>query len=54
MYCDYYNFRYYKKFQIPDMVRLKLKLVQSSISVAHANNTLIVTVCTSAYDPPIT
>ena len=36
--------RYFKRFNIPDMERAKLKLEQSAISIAHANNTLIITV----------
>ncbi|KAH3705294.1 protein DPCD-like [Dreissena polymorpha] len=36
------NKKYYKKFRIPDMERCNLPLQQASISVAHANNTLIV------------
>ena len=36
--------RYYKKFTIPDMDRLKLPLQQSAINIAHANNTLLITV----------
>ena len=39
-----FNFRYYKKFKIPDMERCSLPLEQSSITIAHANNTLIVSV----------
>ena len=37
------NRKYYKKYDIPDMVRSGLKLEQSSLSIAHANNTLIIT-----------
>lgn len=40
----YFNFRYFKKFNIPDMERAELKLEQSAISIAHANNTLIISV----------
>ncbi|VDI27072.1 Hypothetical predicted protein [Mytilus galloprovincialis] len=36
------NKKYYKKFDIPDMLRAQIPLDQNSISVAHANNTLIV------------
>ncbi|XP_052102341.1 protein DPCD-like isoform X2 [Mytilus californianus] len=36
------NKKYYKKFDIPDMLRAQIPLNQDSISVAHANNTLIV------------
>ncbi|XP_071946891.1 protein DPCD-like [Antedon mediterranea] len=36
------NKKYYKKFTIPDIDRLKLPLEQSAISKAHANNTLII------------
>ncbi|XP_013397786.1 protein DPCD [Lingula anatina] len=35
------NKKYYKKFTIPDMDRAALPLSQSSLSVAYANNTLI-------------
>jgi hypothetical protein len=37
------NRKYYKKYDIPDMVRSGLQLEQSSLSIAHANNTLIIT-----------
>ncbi|XP_078358798.1 protein DPCD-like [Oculina patagonica] len=37
------NKKYFKRFQITDMERAKLSLEQSAISVAHANNTLIIT-----------
>ena len=40
----YHIFRYFKRFDIPDMERAQLKLDQGAISVAHANNTLIITV----------
>jgi len=36
------NKKYFKRFPIPDMERAKLKLEQSAISKAHANNTLII------------
>lgn len=36
--------RYYKKFNVPDMDRLGLQLQASKLSLAHANNTLIITV----------
>lgn len=36
--------RYYKKFAIPDMQRCGLLLEQEAVAVAHANNTLIITV----------
>ncbi|XP_033113405.1 protein DPCD-like [Anneissia japonica] len=36
------NKKYYKRFNIPDLERLKLPLEQSAISHAHANNTLII------------
>ncbi|XP_076105082.1 protein DPCD-like [Mytilus galloprovincialis] len=36
------NKKYYKKFDIPDMLRAQIPLDQNSLSVAHANNTLIV------------
>lgn len=37
------NRKYYKKYDVPDMVRAGLQLEQAALSVAHANNTLIVT-----------
>ena len=37
-------FRYYKKFKIPDMERCNIPLEQSCLTIAHANNTLIVSV----------
>ena len=42
--CVFLSFRYYKKFSIPDMERADLLLNQDNISIAHSNNTLIVTV----------
>ena len=42
--CLSFICRYFKRFNIPDMDRAKLKLEQSAISAAHANNTLIITV----------
>ena len=39
LYC-----RYYKRFSIPDMQRCDLALEQEALTVAHANNTLIITV----------
>ena len=42
--------RYYKKFTIPDLNRLNLPLEQKQIKVAHANNTLIVTVSLFDYN----
>lgn len=48
LYLDafFYRFlsRYYKKFNIPDMIRHELALDAKSISTAHANNTLIIKV----------
>lgn len=38
------NCRYFKKISIPDMDRAHLPLEQSALNVAHANNTLIITV----------
>lgn len=38
-------YRYYKKFNIPDMQRCQLPLEQKALSIGHANNTLIITVC---------
>ncbi|KAJ7376230.1 hypothetical protein OS493_036053 [Desmophyllum pertusum] len=37
------NKKYFKRFHITDMERAKLNLEQSAISIAHANNTLIIT-----------
>nr|XP_022338733.1 protein DPCD-like isoform X1 [Crassostrea virginica] len=37
------NKKYYKKITVPDMDRAQLPLEQSALSVAHANNTLIIT-----------
>ena len=36
--------RYYKKFSIPDLERYQLPLDESSLSFAHANSTLIISV----------
>ncbi|XP_072025890.1 protein DPCD-like [Amphiura filiformis] len=36
------NKKYYKKYTIPDMDRAQLPLEQNAISLAHANNTLII------------
>ncbi|CAB3988610.1 Hypothetical predicted protein [Paramuricea clavata] len=36
------NKKYYKKYHIPDMVRNNLRLDHKAISIAHANNTLII------------
>ena len=36
--------RYYKRFSIEDMDRMQQELKQEAISIAHANNTLIVSV----------
>ncbi|XP_038070486.1 protein DPCD-like [Patiria miniata] len=36
------NKKYYKKFSIPDMDRAGLVLDQAAVSIAHANNTLII------------
>ncbi|THD21513.1 hypothetical protein D915_007639 [Fasciola hepatica] len=36
------NKKYFKKFDIPDMKRLNLQLMDKSISLSHANNTLII------------
>ena len=36
--------RYYKRFNIPDIDRVKVKLEQKRLGIAHANNTLIITV----------
>lgn len=41
--------RYYKKFSIPDMQRCCLQLEQDAVTVAHANNTLIITVSQPAW-----
>ncbi|XP_074643041.1 protein DPCD-like isoform X1 [Tubulanus polymorphus] len=37
------NKKYYKKIEVPDLRRLNIPLHQQHISVAHANNTLIIT-----------
>ncbi|XP_040291703.1 protein DPCD isoform X1 [Bufo bufo] len=37
------NKKYYKKFSVPDLDRCQLDLSENAISVAHANNTLIIT-----------
>ncbi|XP_048747619.2 protein DPCD-like isoform X2 [Ostrea edulis] len=37
------NKKYFKKISIPDMDRVQFPLQQSALSIAHANNTLIVT-----------
>lgn len=37
------NKKYFKRFHISDMERAKLNLEQSEISIAHTNNTLIIT-----------
>lgn len=39
------NLRYYKKFSVPVLTRLKLPLDEKSISFEHANNTLVINVC---------
>lgn len=44
MLSNYFYSRYFKKISIPDMDRAHLPLDQSAINVAHANNTLIITV----------
>ncbi|XP_028391076.1 protein DPCD-like [Dendronephthya gigantea] len=36
------NKKYYKKYDIPDLVRNHMPLDQKAISIAHANNTLII------------
>ncbi|XP_062513606.1 protein DPCD-like [Corticium candelabrum] len=36
------NRKYFKKYDIPDMTRAGLKLEQEALSIAHANNTLII------------
>ncbi|CAH8831146.1 unnamed protein product, partial [Trichobilharzia szidati] len=36
------NKKYYKKFTIPDMMRMGLPLDEKSITLSHANNTLII------------
>ena len=41
------NKKYYKRFDIPDMKRLGLKLEESSVAWKYQNNTLIV-----GYDKP--
>lgn len=44
MLSNYFYCRYFKKISIPDMDRAHLPLDQSAINVAHANNTLIISV----------
>ncbi len=39
-----YTRRYFKKFRVSDLDRIGVKPVQSNLSVAHANNTLIISV----------
>ncbi len=39
--------RFYKKFQVADMDRYNLPLEEKALSMAHANNTLII-----SYDKP--
>ena len=46
LYYTLFYFRYYKKFKIPDMDRCNLRLEQEHISIAHANNTLMLSVST--------
>lgn len=41
------NKKYYKRFDIPDMKRLNLKLDESSLAWKYSNNTLII-----SYDKP--
>jgi protein DPCD len=36
------NKKYYKKFSIPDLKRLKIPLNPENLSIEHANNTLII------------
>ena len=45
-FCNVTSFRYYKKFNIPDMDRAELPLNQNNVKIAHANNTLIISVRT--------
>ena len=42
--CPLRTHRYYKKFAIPDMDRMNLALEAGCLTMAHANNTLIITV----------
>lgn len=44
MLSNFFYCRYFKKISIPDMDRAHLPLDQSAINVAHANNTLIISV----------
>ena len=39
-----FAYRYYKKFGIPDMDRIGMKLDSRSLNFAHANNTLVIQV----------
>eukprot|EP00041_Stephanoeca_diplocostata_P021057 m.483345 g.483345 ORF g.483345 m.483345 type:complete len:101 (+) comp21726_c0_seq4:179-481(+) len=41
------NKKYYKKFDIPDLKRIGVPIVSDVFSMAHANNTLII-----SYDKP--
>eukprot|EP00051_Salpingoeca_urceolata_P008395 m.105645 g.105645 ORF g.105645 m.105645 type:complete len:128 (-) comp15731_c0_seq3:77-460(-) len=36
------NKKYFKRFSVPDMERLGIELDQDAVSLAHANNTLII------------
>jgi hypothetical protein len=40
-------FRYYKKFDIPDLCRVNIGLDSNNLKFAHKNNTLIITVSAS-------
>ena len=42
------NKKYFKKISIPDLDRFSLPYLQSSVSFAHANNTLIL-----SYEKPV-
>lgn len=47
IYVIHASSRYYKRFSIPDLDRCKESLSQDALSLAHANNTLIITVSSS-------
>ncbi len=40
-----FTLRFYKKYRVPDLDRIGVRVEQKFITTAHANNTLIITVC---------
>jgi len=38
-------FRYYKRFDIPDLKRLNIALEESRLKVSYENSTLVISVC---------